>query len=221
MALSGDQEILCFDGPIVRDMDISLASDLKENGLFVVRSAGGSVVLAVELAELLGKRHAKVVVYDYCLSACASYFLIASSQAYVLKGALVAWHHVKYGFDCPSLEIPRDLGPKKLVLRFCGRIAPEQQNQYRAFISADERFYSERVLDPQFEPPPESFYVRRVLRTKFEGTGVYPDVMWTWNPRAFQRTFKTKIYYEAYPESQEEVDDMAARFHLGKVIYDP
>jgi hypothetical protein len=34
--------------------------------------------------------------------------------------------------------------------------------------------------------------------------------------------FKTKIFYEAYPESQEEVDRMVARLGVRwKVIYDP
>jgi hypothetical protein len=32
---------------------------------------------------------------------------------------------------------------------------------------------------------------------------------------------EAKIFYEAYPESQEEVNEMAARHGLAKVIYDP
>jgi hypothetical protein len=32
--------------------------------------------------------------------------------------------------------------------------------------------------------------------------------------------FRTRIYYEAYPESQEAVDAMAARMQRGRVIYD-
>jgi hypothetical protein len=42
-------------------------------------------------------------------------------------------------------------------------------------------------------------------------TGVYRDVMWTLHPRHYPSLFKTKIYYEAYPESQEEVDEMARK----------
>jgi hypothetical protein len=55
----------------------------------------------------------------------------------------------------------------------------------------------------------------------FEGTGVLPDVAWTWNPRYYASALKTKIVYEAYPESQAEVDELAARFRLRRVIYDP
>jgi hypothetical protein len=32
---------------------------------------------------------------------------------------------------------------------------------------------------------------------------------------------KTKIVYEAYPESQTEVDELVARFRLRRIIYDP
>jgi len=32
---------------------------------------------------------------------------------------------------------------------------------------------------------------------------------------------KTKIVYEAYPTSQDEVDAMVAKLHLGRIIYDP
>jgi hypothetical protein len=56
----------------------------------------------------------------------------------------------------------------------------------------------------------------------FEGTGVYPDVAWTWNPRYYARSLKTKITYEAYPSSQAEVDAMVSKLRLGqRVLYDP
>lgn len=82
------------------------------------------------------------------------------------------------------------------------------------------RFYSERTFGPPFDPPPESLYVRRVLATLYEQTGVNPNVAWTLNP-GYHTTFRTKIDYEVYPENQEEVDAIVVRLHLGKVIYDP
>jgi len=45
----------------------------------------------------------------------------------------------------------------------------------------------------------------------FEGSGKYPDVLWTWNPRYYTSTLKTKIVYEAYPNSSAEIDVMAAK----------
>jgi hypothetical protein len=55
----------------------------------------------------------------------------------------------------------------------------------------------------------------------FQETGKYPEVMWTWNPRYYAGMLKTRIIYEAYPESQAEVDALAARSLAGRVIYDP
>jgi len=33
-----------------------------------------------------------VLLYDYCLSACANYVLVATNSTYVLKDTVVAWH---------------------------------------------------------------------------------------------------------------------------------
>src|SRR5690349_15855391 len=92
MALSSDRRILCFDGWVEKDMDVSLARDLGEGGLFVARSLGGDIASAIALSDLLRERAATVVIYDFCLSACADYIFIASHRTYVLKGSLVAWH---------------------------------------------------------------------------------------------------------------------------------
>lgn len=93
IVLSDDQAILCLDGRIEKDADLSLAKKLKEGGLLVVRSAGGDIATAIALAEVLRERRAVVVVYDQCLSSCANYLLIASDRSYVLKDALVAWDY--------------------------------------------------------------------------------------------------------------------------------
>ena len=93
MALSPDGQILCFDGAVVRDMDVSLARSLNEGGLFVVRSPGGNEGPAIVLSDMIRERRGTVVAYDYCLSACAVFFLVASHQTFVVKGALVAWHY--------------------------------------------------------------------------------------------------------------------------------
>jgi hypothetical protein len=223
VALSADKKILCFDGWIFRDtMDESRLKSLSENGLFVVRSFGGETAWAIAISDMLRDRRATVVVYDYCLSACASFFLVASFQTYVINGSLVAWHNgVSIMPVCTFLREPRDLGPRKLVRAPCPDLPSLWLDQYSDLVSMEKQFYSERTLDPSFEDPPESFYIRKILRTMYEGTGLDPDVAWTWNPRYLKSTFKANIYYEAYPQSQEEIDGMVARLHLRKVIYDP
>ena len=115
MALSSDQRILCFDGWIDDGVDLSSARDLKEFGFFVVRSLGGHDATAVALAHMLRDRHATVVVYDFCISTCANYFLIASDQAYVIGNTLVAWHGLADdGADCTSSQMSSDERPAKI-----------------------------------------------------------------------------------------------------------
>jgi len=108
MTLSPDRQTLCFDGVIVPNMHVSLAKDLKENGLFVVRSSGGHSATAIALSDLIRDCHATVVVYEYCASACAVFFLIAWYQTYVLKGALVVWHNPGEVAALPSSRPRRD-----------------------------------------------------------------------------------------------------------------
>jgi hypothetical protein len=221
MSLSPDNRVLCFDGWVDDGMDLRLARELADHGLFVVRSLGGSIATSIALADLLRDHQAIVVIYDYCLSACASYFLMASNQTYVLKDSLVAWRNSVSGLDnCTSLKAPTDGGPKKLQPIPCPDISSESRAKHKAIMFSVNRFYSERTFGLPFDPPPESLHIRRVLANLYEQTGVNPNVAWTLNPR-YHTTFRTKIDYESYPENQEEVDALVVRLHLGKVIYDP
>jgi hypothetical protein len=212
---------LCFDGFVEADLDISQAIALNKNGLFVVRSSGGSGLVAVALSEIIRERQATVVVHDYCFSACAMFFFIASDQTYVMKGALVIWHHLQssdpnYPF-CTFLTEPRNGEPKKLQRGPC-QAGGERGARFWPEL---ERFFERRAIGHSFEPPPDSHYVRRIVRNLYAETGVFRDVAWTIHPRYYPVLFKTKILYEAYPQSQEEVDGMTARLRRGKVIYDP
>ncbi len=218
LALSADRQILCFDGPIAKDMDVSLAKDLKENGLFVVRSQGGKIWPAIELSNIVRERHASVLVYDYCFSACAEFFLIASYQTYVLKGALVAWHN-PWSEDAAQAYCNFVMVPERKL-----RPGPCNAGPLPALDSLPivRKFHEDRVVHLPFEAPPDSLYVRKMVRSIATESALYRDIGWTLHPRYYPGLFKTKIFYEAYPESQTEVDDMLARLHLRwKVIYDP
>lgn len=221
MSLSPDGQVLCFDGRVTDDLDVSVAKGLKEHGLFVVRSRGGDPEIAVALSGIVRDRHATVVVHGYCFSACASFFLIASHQSYVLKGALVAWHYPRSADPadphCTYVTEPPDGKLKKLQRGSC-RPGGEHGVEYSREVA---RFFAERVVDPSFSHPPDSLYVRRMLRNLYGDTGVFRDILWTLHPRYNPVLFKTKILYEAYPQSQEEVDEIAARLRFGRVIYDP
>lgn len=225
IALSDDQAILCLDGRIEKDTDISPAKKLKENGLFVVQSAGGDIASAIALAKVLRERRAMVVVYDQCLSSCANYLLIASDRSYVLKGALVAWDYESSDPALPScakfaMEKTRD-GDYRLQRGSCRPLSPDEA-QWREILLAQTGFYRERMVDPYFEPPPDNRYLRKVIKSLYPDTHAYHHIGWTLHPRYFARLFKTMIVYESYPEGQAEVDGMVARLRLDiRVIYDP
>jgi hypothetical protein len=111
---------------------------------------------------------------------------------------------------CPDVQMFR-----------CSDVPPEYQSRYRRSYIRGRSLYAERTIDPFFEFPPESFYIRKILRSLYSETGLYPDVAWSLNPRYYASLFKTKIYYDAYPGSQGEIDDIVARLHLRRVIFDP
>jgi hypothetical protein len=221
MALDLDKHVLCFDGQIFPELDISIATRLEYGGLAVVRSFGGDQLSAITLAEAFRERHATVVVYDYCLSACASFLLVASTKTFVLRNTLVAWHHPTGAYLCPSLAQAKDGGPRRLEKNTCSDAPADYQSVYEYAKELDKWFYEPRAVAPPFENPPQSVIVRRILQNKFAERGEYPpNLLWTWNPRYYAGKIKTKIIYEAYPQSQDEVDALARWFQV-RVIYDP
>lgn len=222
LAFDLDQRVLCFDGVLTTDVDISQAKSLKQFGFLVVRSIGGDILVASTLADIVRHQNATVVVYDYCFSACASYLLLASYKTFVVRDTLVAWHYTIDPRWCPALVSSEAGDPKRVEKSPCPDAPPDVQegDKYRRYLNS--KFYTGRTVDPLFDDPPESFAVRKILKGMFEGTGRYPDVLWTWNPRYYASLLKTKITYEAYPRSQDEVDALVARYLPGqRVIYDP
>jgi hypothetical protein len=219
MHLSPDKHVLCFDGVIARDTDATLANDLRDDGLFVVRSPGVYPGPAVALSDIIRDRHATVVVYDYCFSACAGFFLVASYQSYVLKGTLVAWHYPQGDALCTFFTAPRDGEPRKLQRGPCQEGGEKGVYSYWPGLI---EFFKKRAVNLPISFPPDSLYVRRIVRNLYAETAVFRDIMWTLHPRHYPGLFKTKIFYEAYPESQEEVDGILARLGFKtRVIYDP
>jgi hypothetical protein len=219
-ALSQDKRVLCLDGAIPSDLNVSIAADLADHGFAIVRSRGGDSARAVQLANMLRDRNATVVVRDFCFYACASFILLASSEAYVLDGALVAWGVFRrYGDDdCMGFIEGQDhAGPFLTSLR-CSAPPGDERPVERRW----KEFYRDRVSATAFTDPPESRFVRRELMNLYRSTGQYPLVLWTWNPRHHASAIKTRLVYQHYPDSQEEVDAIAKRLGLiYRVIYDP
>jgi hypothetical protein len=222
MSLSVDRQTLCFDGPVEYGLNFSRIRDLKERGLFVVRSPGGSMSTAIAISDLLETKRATVVIYDYCLSACANYFFMASDRTYVLERAVVAFHFFKTRLPgCARIGSTADNEDTRLIVELCEEARSADYSDLWQALKLDDKFYKKRVIDRQYGSPPQSSHIRRYLKGLFEDTGRFPDVLWMWNPRFYRSAVKTEICYEQYPESQSEVDELAARFQLGQVIFDP
>ncbi len=199
MALRSDKRVLCLDGRIRQVSDILLASGLEEGGLFVVRSHDGDIANTIALADMLLTREAIVIVNDYCLAVCANYLFVASLKTFVPKGALVAWINHPTGPDyCFGFHETRDRGAPRFQAKPCD--FPFVGGSTQELIRIRSNFRTVRMLS--FEEPPESIAVRRILKRRFDATGKYPDdVYWTWNPRYYASSMRTKVLYEAYPQS--------------------
>lgn len=220
IALSPDKRLFCLDGVIKSELNVAVARDLANGGIAVVRSSGGDRARAIELANVLRDRDAVVVVQHVCLYACASFLVLSSSETYVLEGALVAWgvtrrssdHHC-FGF----LDGIDELGPFLTSMQ-CSPASSDE----RPADSIWSEFYRDRIAGPAFTNPPESRFIRRALMNSFRASGEYPVVLWTWNPRHHASAVKTKVIYQHYPSSQDEVDAMTRRLAIAyRVIYDP
>jgi hypothetical protein len=223
LALSSDQRILCFDGLLYADQDLSLAKELRVGGLFVVRSYGGDDVAMMKLADRLRDRNATVVVRSYCLLGCASYFVVASGMTIVLKDALVAWRPLVVDDFCVGFRSARDEGLPRLDIKPCSSGERLPLLMPGPIYDLRLKFMSARRVNGAFEEPPESTFIRRALK-KIDWTRAneIAGVMWTWHPRYQQSSVKTKIVYERYPDSQEEVSALAGRLRLRAwVLYDP
>ena len=228
IALVRDGTVLCLDGPIIPGRNAAF-DELKQNGFLVVRSTGGFAPEAMRLANILRDKNATVIVYDYCLSACANYFLVATQRTYVLKNAIVAWHGGP--FTC---SLDRQDGMHQYLIENIGLIRADFRKRFPEVpqwaISPDtlcaasdmsSRFFAERDIDDRHVFTPMTAHTDKLIRlARKRSTGRNP--FWMWNPHNQDDYFKSRVVYESYPGSQQEVDALLARARLSdRIIYDP
>jgi hypothetical protein len=218
--LSEDRAILCFDGKIDRNQEMTPFRNLGLNGSFVMRSPGGYAGAAMEIANVLREKNALVVLYDYCLSACANYILIASNRTYVTKNTIVAWHGGLSVPDCRYPDSARVFSERNNLSMW----TQEQKEEFCKLAELQREFFRTRGSDDAIVQGPQSRYTTKMLRLSAQLSG-YRDrnVLWMWNPKHYGSRFKSTIIYESYAESQEEVDEILRRhfFSYVRVIYDP
>jgi hypothetical protein len=207
--LSEDQTTLCFDGKIDVDQEMTPFRNLRLNGRFVIRSPGGYGGAAMEIANILREKDALIVLYDYCLSACANYILIASGQAYVVKDTIVAWHGgAREGPECNYLNRTRNLSDRNEPPVWM----QDQKDTLCKLARLQRDFFQARRTDDAIIHAPQSHHTRKMLKLSAQLSG-YRDwnTSWMWNPKHYGNHFKTRIIYESYPDSQEEVDAIMSR----------
>jgi hypothetical protein len=220
IALHENRRILCVDGLLFHEFDFLPGLTLEPGAYVVVRGLGGNVAAVLQLAELIEYTRATVIVRDYCFAACANYLLIAGAQTIVPDDAIVAWNLSRGANDCFAFV---DSG-NRTAPWFVNECTSGSGQLARDPLSArKKRFYARRTFDNLFEEPPQSVAVRRILKRKFDQTGVYPrEFFWTWNPRNYASVYKTKMDYEAYPKSQDELNALLEKLQISyPVIYDP
>lgn len=218
--LNDDQTIFCFDGQIHLNQDTTAVRNLKANGSFVIRSPGGYAEPAIEIANVLREKNAVVVLYDYCLSACANYIFFASGQTYVAKNTVVAWHGGPQEWDCDFVDRVRVFSESKDLPTW----TKDQMDRACKEAELQRGFFQMRGTDGAIVHAPQSRHTDKVLKLSAQFSG-YRDrnIFWMWHPRHYEGRFKTQIIHEAYPGSQEEIDAIMRKFPwpYGRVIYDP
>lgn len=217
VVLNDSKSIACFSGEIsltYGSRDTAKLRDLKNGGIFVVRSHGGTVAHAMAIGNLLRDKSASVVAYDFCLSACADFILLATETAHVVKETLVAAH---YGRE----RLPTICGD--LAAAYGDAACPKSRLFNNRDGAAFSKYFETRVASQSvFSGQAQSGYVRNAIRAmSLTDKKVAETVWWTLSPDYLSSTFKTKISYEAYYRDQADVDRLAQKLRMGRVIYDP
>jgi hypothetical protein len=203
--INDERTVLCFDGVITEDVDLSVFYQLQEQGLVVIRSVGGSTFRAMTIAEILLQKDVSVVVRDLCLSACANAIFVASNRTYVLESAVIAWHGGPS--DCQDPTIKAALSR---LQRPC------------TFSDPARKFFEKRGIGSRHTVMPQTTYTKNRFKIILESAPDRRSVLWMWHPKNQKGYFKNTITYESYPESQEAVDAIIRKFRLYiRVVYDP
>jgi len=222
VSLKKDGTILCFDGSISAGQSPKLFHELKQDGFFVMRSPGGYAYPSMLLANILREKNATVIVYDYCLSACANYFLIAASKTYVRKDTIVAWHGGPPKYDCNWLGLDEMRKRFRRSYDLAEDDATKQADEFCKTVDLAATFFKERGIDDRHIHSPQTAYTYKMVRMATSQRMDKRSIFWMWNPKNQGDYFKSRVIYESYPTSQDHVEDILNRLRLPlQVYYDP
>jgi hypothetical protein len=217
---------LCFSGPIEPNLDLSVFRRLKAGDYLVMRSEGGDLRTAMQLSDILRERNVMLILYDYCLGACADYLLVAN-RTFVQKDTIVAW---RGGQDtllgkaanpwCRGAGLAQE--PRK---RFDQNGVPAKEpveDDYCEWDELNRTFFRQRGLDERYIHDPQTAYTKKKVQAARMKEADKGKIYWMWNPKNYADYFKSKVTFDSYPRSQRDVDSIVARHKLGiRVVFDP
>lgn len=88
----GDPGLLCVDGAVTDAFADWYVPRADQFGDVVIRSLGGRGAAGVRTGEAALQAGTHVVVWDYCISACANGLVIGAARVTVPEPAILAWH---------------------------------------------------------------------------------------------------------------------------------
>lgn len=84
--------VVCFDGIIEHSTAEWFSTLPEEAKTLVIRSGGGNGQAAVDIAERLRAWESEIIVWDYCMSACAHFLFVGAARRIVPEPGVVGWH---------------------------------------------------------------------------------------------------------------------------------
>jgi hypothetical protein len=217
--LSNDKSILCYDGDISANQDTSALEELNNEGIFVVRSRGGIPDSAIKIANILERKAAIIAIRNYCISACASFIYVATERTYVAAHSVVAWHSPQ--FRRPLCENKDLLAASAETVEAWISLPAQLKDEYCEAWELQSAFFKKRGAASDILFLTKSAYVSRQINKLPENYWLHASgILWMWHPRYHASYFTTNITYASYPQSQAEVEDIAKKFQLPKIIYD-
>jgi hypothetical protein len=86
-------ETACFNGELNKDsVRKFLSHDLSGIRYLVIRSGGGDVMAAMDMADALSVNGFTIIIPGMCVSSCGNYLFVAAERKIVLDGGGVCWH---------------------------------------------------------------------------------------------------------------------------------
>jgi hypothetical protein len=219
------QATWCFDGPIGSNLDLSVFRRLKADDRVVMRSEGGDPLIAMRLSDILREKNVAVILYDYCLAACADFVFVAN-RTFVKSNTIVAWngdHDPRVGVAsapwCSGPDPRRE--PRKLFDQN-GVPTKEPESPWCEQRELIREFFQSRGLDGRYVHAPPTDYTKKKVQSALTKEPDGKKVFWMWNPKNYGDYFKSKVSFQDYPHSQKEVDRLVTQFKLGvRVVFDP